>query len=195
MTTAAGGTCEELVAAENGILISMLLRQYFMALRVVDRWRHWGGGLHRHWGGVVAGVDATHSRLAPSSSRRTSASFQAGHGAAESRAGAGGPRQLASDGPTSAGLGGLQAGLAPFDEHVEFHRKAEGEDDGDVGGAQAMHETERALGIKRRVWRKWTRVAGVHGATCDHLSEGEFAVDWTRAVAPRVEGRISMVGE
>ncbi|RMZ76781.1 hypothetical protein DV737_g4654, partial [Chaetothyriales sp. CBS 132003] len=36
-----GGTAKELVHEENGILISMLLRQYFLSLKILGRWKHW----------------------------------------------------------------------------------------------------------------------------------------------------------
>jgi len=47
-----GGKCEELVSEENGMLISALLRQYFMSLRVFGRWKNWGSSMSRHWGNV-----------------------------------------------------------------------------------------------------------------------------------------------
>ncbi|KAI4125051.1 MAG: hypothetical protein LQ338_004491 [Usnochroma carphineum] len=47
-----GGEAEEVVSEENGVLISMVLRQYFMSLKVLRRWRRWGESLGRHWGGV-----------------------------------------------------------------------------------------------------------------------------------------------
>lgn len=47
-----GGTAEEIVSEENGILISMVLRQYFMSLKVLGKWARWSPSLHRHWGGV-----------------------------------------------------------------------------------------------------------------------------------------------
>lgn len=37
-----GGKAEEIVSEENGILISMMLRQYFMSLRVMGQWKYWG---------------------------------------------------------------------------------------------------------------------------------------------------------
>lgn len=37
-----GGEAEEIVSEENGILISMMLRQYFMSLRVMGQWKYWG---------------------------------------------------------------------------------------------------------------------------------------------------------
>lgn len=47
-----GGQAEEIVSEENGMLISMILRQYFMSLKVVGKWHRWGPSLHRHWDDV-----------------------------------------------------------------------------------------------------------------------------------------------
>ncbi|KAL8824164.1 MAG: hypothetical protein Q9170_008236, partial [Blastenia crenularia] len=47
-----GGEAEEIVSEENGILISMILRQYFMSLKVMRRWRRWEPSMGRHWDGV-----------------------------------------------------------------------------------------------------------------------------------------------
>lgn len=49
------------------------------------------------------------------------------------------------------------------------------------------------LAVMRRVFHKWCRLAGVRGAACDELTEGEIEVTWTKPIAPRVEGRIQMV--
>lgn len=46
----------------------------------------------------------------------------------------------------------------------------------------------------RRVFAKWARIAKVESRVGEELREGEFDVDWTRAIAPRVEGRIICVG-
>jgi 2',3'-cyclic-nucleotide 2'-phosphodiesterase (5'-nucleotidase family) len=44
-----GGLCEEVVSEENGMLISAMLRQYFMSLTVMAKWKGWGPALDRHW--------------------------------------------------------------------------------------------------------------------------------------------------
>lgn len=55
---------------------------------------------------------------------------------------------------------------------------------------------DRELAIMRRVFGKWSRRAGVRAAACDSLPEEEMGeVGWTRAIAPRVEGRIRNVAE
>jgi hypothetical protein len=44
-----GGLCEEVVSEENGMLIAAMLRQYFMSLTVMAKWKGWGPALDRHW--------------------------------------------------------------------------------------------------------------------------------------------------
>ncbi|OKL61178.1 hypothetical protein UA08_03253 [Talaromyces atroroseus] len=51
-----GGEIEELVSEENGMLISAIIRQYFMSLKIMGKWRRMSPSLHKHWDGV-------HSRL------------------------------------------------------------------------------------------------------------------------------------
>lgn len=53
-----GGKCEEIVSEENGMLISALLRQYFMSLRIMGRWKRWGSSISRHWSNVHEGIHA-----------------------------------------------------------------------------------------------------------------------------------------
>jgi 5'-nucleotidase len=47
-----GGVAEEVVSEENGILISTLLRQYFLSMKILGRWRRMIS-LHGHWDGVM----------------------------------------------------------------------------------------------------------------------------------------------
>jgi 5'-nucleotidase len=198
MTTETGGTCEELVAAENGILISMMLRQYFMALKTLGQWMHWGQGLDRHWNHVVNKVDEKHPHIKPDSSRRSSIASKSEEPAKQSAvdtsaqtANATGRRKSTWLDLSPAQMRDRRAALAPIDEHDEDH--GANEDDADT--KEEAHETDRELSIMRKVVRKWSRLAGVRGKTGEHLPEEEFTVDWTRAIAPRVEGRIVMVGD
>ncbi len=71
--------------------------------------------------------------------------------------------------------------------------------DVDVGAAEPTYAGEiekidREIQIMRRVFAKWARVAKVESQVGEELDDGEFEVDWTRAIAPRVEGRIICVG-
>ncbi|KAF2092166.1 5'-nucleotidase [Saccharata proteae CBS 121410] len=159
-----GGTAEEIVSEENGILISMMLRQYFMSLKVLGRWKQWGPSMGRHWGSVQEGVGKVHPHHEP---------------------------------------------RKPGDKVVEaFRRAASGQDDHEQSGLDSEDEEadlkaaatevsprEREIVIMRKVMRKWWRLTGLdgHPNLCDELGEGEFQINWTKAIAPRLEGRIRMV--
>lgn len=60
-----GGEAEEIVSEENGILISMMLRQYFMSLKIIGKWKHWGKGLSRHWNAIHDDLHETHPLVEP----------------------------------------------------------------------------------------------------------------------------------
>lgn len=60
-----GGEAEEVVSEENGILISMMLRQYFMSLKIIGKWRHWGKSLSRHWDSIHEDLHETHPVVEP----------------------------------------------------------------------------------------------------------------------------------
>lgn len=47
-----GGECEEVVSEENGVLISTIIRQYFLSLKILGKWKRWGPSLDRHWNSV-----------------------------------------------------------------------------------------------------------------------------------------------
>ncbi len=51
-----GGEAEEIVSEENGVLISTILRQYFLSLKVVGTWGRRNPNLRRHWNGVQKGL-------------------------------------------------------------------------------------------------------------------------------------------
>ena len=60
---AAGGTAEEVVPDEYGILISMILRQYFMSLKVISGMANfsWGSGMAETWGAIQGRMHQIHA--------------------------------------------------------------------------------------------------------------------------------------
>ncbi|KAI9870430.1 MAG: hypothetical protein M1830_004261 [Pleopsidium flavum] len=166
-----GGEAEEIVAEENGILISMILRQYFMSLKILGRWRRWGPNLHRHWAGVHDGM---------------------GEGIKI----AGSPEHAGEElqhGRTS----GLKHHhhRHGHQTHVNGHPV---DSDTDDEGDHVHHvpsdaeQKEREGHIMRTVSRKWMRLAGIQHKHVDMIEENDEEVlpHWTRGIAPRVEGRI-----
>ncbi|KIV77353.1 hypothetical protein PV11_09153 [Exophiala sideris] len=155
-----GGEAEEIVSEENGILISMLLRQYFMSLKIIGKWKHWGKSLSRHWNGVHEDLHETHPVVEPNRKALQNGSLKT--------------KRRKSVMTTH-----LDNSDDEIDHPVEVHEE---------------EWSERELRIIQQVMRKWRRLAGLkeHAGCCDSMSEDEFQVDWTRAIAPRLEGRIRM---
>ncbi|CAK7212117.1 hypothetical protein SCUCBS95973_001333 [Sporothrix curviconia] len=191
-----GGAAEEIVDEESGILISMMLRQYFMALKVLDQWIHWSPSMERHWGRVVSDVESHHPHLRPCSPTTTLASSPVvlqssslpGDSKKRKRPASSGDGRSGWEDWTGARLRQRRCSIVPFNERV-------------IDDAPPAQDTEELRGIDhqmqimRRVVHKWRRLAGVPSGLGDTLTVAEVEVEWTKAIAPRVEGRIRMVGE
>jgi 2',3'-cyclic-nucleotide 2'-phosphodiesterase (5'-nucleotidase family) len=190
-----GGTAKSIVSDENGMLLSMIIRQYFMSLKVVGKWRQFGESMGQHWSEVQHGLHGVHPVHDASP---VEAKDSAGELAEE---------QLHTDGEQRESLVGraqqqmAREGAARSTKVPEVDKEGEEDwngsdsedDDADLPEAPAK---ERQLRIMRTVMRKWRRVAGLpgHADMCEQKGD-EFAVPWTRGIAPRLEGRIRMVGD
>ena len=162
-----GGTAEEIVHEENGILISMLLRQYFLSLKIMGQWRHWGKSMSRHWEGIHEGLHEKHPVVEPTKN---------------------GVHHVAAK---AFPLQERKVNVQTDKEHMELHEDAnvhhhldESDDDEDVHPdiVDEAGRRERELHLIRKVIRKWWRLAGLkgHPNCCDNMDDGEFKVDWTR---------------
>ena len=149
----------------------MMLRQYFLSLKVLGKWKHWGNSLGQHWDKIQTNLHDTHPI-----------------------------KESNPDGHDDL----LESG---YDTHDE-------DDTGTEGNKSSNHSTltaqeERSLAIKRKVMKKWRRLARLtgHPELCDEKGVGEFTVNWTkvrlvflhaRLTSPHadvVAGHCSSVGE
>ena len=183
-----GGECEEVVAEENGMLISAMLRQYFMSLKIMDQWNRWTPSLAQHWNRVGSDLHRCHPVL-----ENPSGSLPASPARDRKRTSAELVRKESWAEWSPAKLREKRDSVGPLAE-------SGGEEDSEDGGEEeeareGVQELDRELRIMRHVFHKWCRLAGVQGKTCDNLNEAEIGVAWTKAIAPRVEGRIQMVGD
>lgn len=138
--------CEQVVDEENGVLISIIIRQYFLSLKAVRKWRR-GGAFRQFFGGLKRSM-------------------------------------------TSAGQLEGEKGDSNADDDDGDSDEEEDEDELLYGQAEEANITEENSLVKK-MGVKWARLAGVKDAT---KAEEEYSVDWTRRVAPAVEGRIQIVG-
>lgn len=172
----------------------MMLRQYFMSLKVLDQWAYLGPSMKRHWGKVVSNVTKSHPCMEPK------------HAAAES--------PVAQTPVTPVSSKGSKRGWEHYSpEKMRQRRSSVGplteretdvERDGSSpapepsaleGIAEQDDDEEAELRIMRKTFRRWCKKAGVNARAGEGLQEDEVDCDWTKAIAPQVEGRISMIEE
>ena len=168
-----GGQAEEIVSEENGVLISTILRQYFMSLKVLGRWKSWSNSMHRHFDKVQKEVHARHPVI-DGASRGTSPI--ASNGSLIPPRPPNG-RRISIIATPSKYPHRKDAQDTPFDPEEDEHV-----DDVEVQPLGSYDEDERQLEIMRKVMRKWKRLAGIKNdtAVCDGMDESEFMVNWTK---------------
>jgi 5'-nucleotidase, C-terminal domain len=226
-----GGEAEEIVSEENGVLISTILRQYFLSLKVFGKWRRWSRGLHRHWGGIQEGLRGTIKEPKPVPNHDATASQNENerppkHGrnvslrdrdplvkhqtplpsrpqkdsepAKPTDTPSTGPQQYqdlidsdsdsdtsaAEDFPAPSSLPAhpLLSPTAPKASFIPPHLNQEFSD--------------HLFYLARFYAKKWMRLAGVNVEGVGMVDEsGEDALpSWTKGIAPKLEGRIRIVG-
>jgi len=165
---AEGGPAEEVVSEENGMLISTIIRQYFLSLKVLRRWRQFGPALHAHWDGIHDELHETHPVLEPAPLHdKIVEAFR---------------RNALKRTPTAGSVAsshGLGTGY-----HTPVDYESEDEHEGGVHKPppHKVVQRERELEIMRKVMRKWWRITGLpgHPALADSRGDGEFKVNWTK---------------
>jgi 5'-nucleotidase len=160
-----GGKCPEIVSEENGVLISTILRQYFMSLKVLGKWKMLGPAFSKHWDSVQKDLHEKQSVLEPEPLKHKDVKNVRKKHLRSSQT------PPASDSEDDEGAA-LKVGT------VE---------------QEALDEDKKSI-IMRRVMKKWWRLAGLKGRPGLADTEEFNTVHWTKAITPRLEGRIIMVG-
>ncbi|POS72322.1 flagellar associated protein [Diaporthe helianthi] len=193
-----GGQAVELVSEENGILISMMLRQYFMSLKVLDQWADFGPSMKRHWAKVVSNVTKSHPCMEPKHAAVNTpvAQTPVAQTPVTPISSRGSKRGWEHYSPES--MRQRRSSVGPLTERemdVERDGPSPAPEPRPLQGIAEQHDDEEAeLRIMRKTFRKWCKKTGVNARAGDGLEENEVDCDWTKAISPQVEGRISMVG-
>lgn len=172
-----GGEAEEIVSEENGILISMVLRQYFMSLKILGKWARWSPSLHRHWGGVHDRLHAGGKVHEPGSVKEGTKHWRAGIVRAQG------------------GKGRIDVNGRFVDSDTDDEKESLSDDrTWSVGSVGSVEEKKRReMHVARVYTRRWMNLAGIErrdvGMVGDKAGEWELP-HWTKGIAPRVEGRI-----
>lgn len=197
-----GGDAEDIVDEENGVLISTILRQYFLSLKVLGKWQRWSVSLNRHWGSVHRNLHGD-GWLKPPSATASPVSEKVP-----------GKRLAVRPGLERTGRAAYYYGRFPQEvEQASTASPANGtnsdamdsdsDDDPEIltsprsttnyitRPARSTADEEHRLQLARRVVRKWMRHAGLQPTTLNTMDgEGEFTPAWTSGISPRIEGRI-----
>ncbi|KAK7182679.1 hypothetical protein DPSP01_009636 [Paraphaeosphaeria sporulosa] len=163
-----GGTAKEIVSEENGVLISTILRQYFMSLKVLGKWKNWAPDMTDKFSKVQLSLQRKHTFHDPAAS------------------------------PTSPTTRSNIA-IPPSQKHHDGAQEDPDTDDEDYeyDDSELIRFNEHELALLRRAMRKWWRLAGLKSPPkcADEVGKEELRVDWTRAIAPRIEGRIKEINK
>lgn len=172
-----GGIAKEIVSEENGVLISTILRQYFMSLKVLGRWKRMGPSIATKFHSIQTNMQNNHKHTF--------------HDASPSSPTSAGPPKSPTNDRNVHGEDGAGEDKDKDPDHDED------EDDGPMyDDSVPIRFSEREKDVVRRVAKKWWRLAGLKHTpqACDELDGKEVVVNWTKAIAPKLEGRIREVG-
>ena len=179
-----GGVAEEIVTEENGILISMILRQYFMSLKILGKWARWSPSLHRHWGIVHERLHRDGRVHEPNPLKR---------GIKHKRTGT--ELVPAANGKTD--VDGKPVDSDTDDEIMDHELETQAMDGVDLGASIASlrsvdDQKSRERHIAKVFLRKWMDIVGIErsdvGMVHEHAERD--LPHWTRGIAPKLEGRI-----
>lgn len=161
-----------------------MLRQYFMSLRTVGQWKN----LASHW------IDVASSCSVPLSP--TSTDKPANDEWKKPRPPTRNPlERLERLETTKTWTSFLQSRVGLNKAPIDDDSDSENGDDGVVDDSDAVDEDDMDFEIllMRKFWGRWARKAGVKSSVCDPAQDVDLAVDWTRTIAPVLEGRIKLV--
>lgn len=184
-----GGDAEEIVSEENGILISMVLRQYFMSLKVLGKWARWSSSLHRHWGGVHDRLHAAGGKVHEPSPHTTKQNSNGTNHATNNNSNNDVPKAKTDvDG---------QLVDSDTDDEIDHHHHYNDEESSPSSNV-VRDPKGRSMHLARVYTRQWMDLTGIErrdvGMVGEKSSEWELP-HWTRGIAPRVEGRIIVIDD
>jgi 5'-nucleotidase, C-terminal domain len=231
-----GGEADEIVSEENGVLISTILRQYFLSLKVVGTWGKRNPNLSRHWGGVQKGLRQHGTIREAKSSQETSAVATEETAKSSPKRDSSGslktkdvpirhqtPLPLRAQESTNPANPTPTLSIDSKSQSDLVHSDTDTDTDTDISVADQIPSTplsahpllsqtapptsipahlseefgDHLFRLARLYAKKWMRLAGVkeEGVAMVDESSEDTLPSWTKGIAPKLEGRIRIVGE
>lgn len=200
-----GGDAEEIVSEEDGLLISTILRQYFLSLKILGTWHNFSKSLHRHWEGV-------HQRMHCDGWIRSPGKNEAKKAEEKFSSCRQSPsRALSFQYVARRKLGRATKGSRPFSPGIDEESDAslmdtESDSEAEILSRPRNYVTRTATSpddadhreyLARQVLRKWRHRVGLEDSKVTTVEEAQEDTlpPWTRVIAPKREGRIIQVDQ
>ncbi|KAG2001873.1 hypothetical protein GB937_009896 [Aspergillus fischeri] len=199
LVQSAGGEVEEIIDEENGVMISTILRQYFLSLRILGKWQRWSKSLSRHWAKVHQNLHCE-GWLKPASAQPSPVSEKVPSRPFFSR-----PNLKRTKHYYYGRFAEIEGNGTANGREEEEGTSMDSDSDSDPEiltspqpttnyvtlPARSAAEEEHRLRLARRAVRKWMRAAGFEPTTLNTADDAQgFTPAWTPGIAPRLEGRI-----
>ncbi|KAL4808064.1 hypothetical protein BDV18DRAFT_151277 [Aspergillus unguis] len=190
-----GGVVEEIIDEESGTLISTLLRQYFLSLKVMGRWQHLGKNMTRHWESVQKNMQSRGFLKPPSALSTPVAERIPNHVQRPPLT----RKQHYYYGRFAETQAAIEGGEEPA---IDDSMDSDSDSDPDIlisprpltnyvtHPARTAEEEESRLRLARWATRRWMRRTGISSTMDEESQESPFTPMWTPGIAPRLEGRI-----
>ncbi|KAL4778974.1 hypothetical protein BJX76DRAFT_352183 [Aspergillus varians] len=190
-----GGEVEELVDEESGTLISTLIRQYFLSLKVLGKWQRLGKSMTRHWAGVQQNMHAN-GFLKPPSALPSPESEKVPNRVLRPPLTR---KQHYIYGRFAETQAVSEEGAGPA---IDDSMDSDSDSDPDIlisprpltnyvtKPARSAEDEEKRLWLARWATRRWLQKAGISSTMDEDSEDSIFTPTWTLGIAPRVEGRI-----
>ncbi|PGG95280.1 hypothetical protein AJ79_10146 [Helicocarpus griseus UAMH5409] len=205
-----GGDAEEIVSEENGVLISTILRQYFLSLKVLGKWNRLGPSMHRHWdnvnerwhgrGWLQANTPLTSPDEKPTRPRlRPTDSFQYISSSRKPRSKQQPPK------PQTLKPDQKLLPSEPYDSDSAMDSESDSEPEllqrprnYVTTAALTLEDADRREMLARHFVKRWRLKARLDPEKVQVADQAEGGVEgllplWTRAIKPELEGRIVQV--
>ncbi len=154
-----------------------------MSLKVLGKWKHWGASMDRKFNSIQTNLQHIHNFHSPSPASPTQSTSPLPICKKPSL-----PRN-----PTVSNV--VQQHARDASPSSVDSEQDPDTDEEDYDGSELIKFTQRELEVLKHSTRKWWRLAGLKGTPkcADEMGKAELRVHWTKAIAPRVEGRIKEV--
>ncbi|KAL2837767.1 hypothetical protein BJY01DRAFT_237729 [Aspergillus pseudoustus] len=190
-----GGEVEEIVDEESGTLISTLMRQYFLSLKVMGRWQHLGKSMTRHWADVQKNFQ-NKGFLKPPSALPSPVQEKVPNKLQRPALNRKQPYYYGRFAETETADG--KGAESSIDESMDSDSDSDPEilispkpiTNYVTLPARSAEDEENRLRLARWATRRWMRRAGIKSTVNENGEDEHFTPTWTPGIAPRLEGRI-----